>query len=556
MKEHLRKILKAAPFNLGEVDLTWVSHTYESLTVEEKIGQLFVLSSMGLDPEEPARLGALKPAGICRFFTRDAVAEVALMEDVRRKARVPLLVAADLEGSRMSLPFGTEVPNPLALAAIDDVEATREISCIMAREAAALGINWSFGPVIDINANFRSAIVATRGFGSDVEVIERHALAQIVELQKLGIAATAKHWPGEGYDDRDQHLVTTINPLRTEEWEATFGRLYSAAIGAGVKSIMSAHIALPAFALAEDAGSGLEAYRPASINRHLNETLLRNRLGFNGLIVSDATGMAGLGSWGPREVSLPEVIENGCDIILFSNDPDADYAIIRQAIASSRISPERLEAALHRTLGLKASLGLHNGVKPVDEAVLGMEHNRATAIAIARRAPTLVKDTARTLPLSRERHKRILVFSTGIVSPIHDSIEFTLIERLAQEGFEITVNNRADNELQDFDQFDLVLYLMGEETLLTRGHIFFDWARLTGNFRKAMQRPWHDVPTILVSFGYPYYLYDAPRMPCVVNAYASMDSMQEVVVECLLGRQPWNANSPVDPFCNLPDAAF
>ena len=204
----------------------------------------------------------------------------------------------------MSLPFGTAVPNPLGLAAVDDVAATERISGDHGREARAIGVNWSFTPVIDINQAFRSAIVGTRSFGSDVDLIERHALAAIRAFQREGVAATVKHWPGEGYDDRDQHLVTTANPLGVEEWEATFGRLYRAAIEAGVMSVMSAHIAFPAFVRSLEPEAGLEAFRPASVSRLLNVELLRRRLGFNGLIVSDATPMAGFGAWASRDVTI------------------------------------------------------------------------------------------------------------------------------------------------------------------------------------------------------------------------------------------------------------
>ncbi len=224
----------------------------------------------------------------------------------------------------------------------------------MAEEARAIGINWSFTPVIDINAAFRSAIVATRGFGSDVDTIEQQALAQIAEFQAAGVAATVKHWPGEGYDDRDQHLVTTINPLTMDQWNASFGRLYRAAIANGVMSVMSAHIALPAYILSKNPDAGVEAYRPATTSRALNIDLLRGELGFNGLIVSDATPMAGFGAWGPRAEMLPEVIENGCDIILFSRDAAADVALITEAVADGRISARRLDEALTRVLGLKA----------------------------------------------------------------------------------------------------------------------------------------------------------------------------------------------------------
>ncbi len=552
------EFLRAAPFHLDDAGIVWVEQTLAGLSEEERAGQLFVHISMGRDEGELERLARLHPAGITRFFTPDFDYEAGFMDAARAQARVPLLVSADLEGSRMSLGFGTEVPNPLALAAIDDVQASRSIARIMAEEARAVGINWSFTPVLDINAAFRSPIVATRGFGSDMGRIARHALSQIEVFQAHGIAATVKHWPGEGHDDRDQHLVTTINPLSLEDWEASHGALYRAAIGAGVLSVMSAHIAFPAFVRTLDPGAGLEAFRPASVSRLLNEDLLRGRLGFNGLIVSDATPMAGFGAWGPRAEMLPQVIENGCDLILFSPDPEADLALIRAAIADGRISAARLETALLRVLGLKAALGLHRAAPvPMAEsrAQIGKAADRAEARAITARAPTLVKDVKGLLPLSPVKHRRVLIASGGIVQPFFaEPLPFSLPERLRAEGFEVTM--LAPGITPDPAEFDLMLYLFGEETLLTRGRIFLDWAKIAGNFNAAMERYWHEMPVALISFGYPYYLYDAPRMPCVINAYATMETMQEAVVECLLGRAPWNSVSPVDAFCGLEDARY
>lgn len=545
--------LRRAPFDLDDAAIGWVTQTLAAMTPADKAGQLFIHMSMGNDPEELPRLARLRPAGITRFFGPDPTHEAGFMDAVRAQAQVPLLVSADLEGSRMSLPFGTEVANPLALAAVDDVEATRAIATLMAKEARAFGINWSFTPVLDINAAFRSPIVATRGFGADPERIERHALAQLTAFQAAGVAATAKHWPGEGHDDRDQHLVTTINPLDLETWEATHGRLYRAAIAAGVKSIMSAHIAFPAFVRSLIPDAGVEAYRPASVSRLLNQTLLRERLGFNGLIVSDATPMAGFGSWAPRARMLPEVIENGCDLILFSPDPEGDLALVTAAIADGRISAARLEAALLRVLGLKASVGLHHGAAPA--RVLATDEGRALARAVTARAPTLVKDVQGTLPLQVAQHRRVLVISGGIISPIHrDPLPFDLPDMLRAEGFEVT-EHRPGQPISPAE-FDLVLYLFGEETLLTRGRIFLDWARVMGNFHDAMHRTWHEVPTIMISFGYPYLLYDAPRAPCMINAYCTMRSMQAAVVDCLVGRAEWAGRSPVDPFCGLEDARF
>lgn len=550
MFDHLR----LAPFHLDDAGVAWVRAELARLTPEERVGQLFVHISMGSDPGEVARLARLQPAGVTRFHGPDLQAEVGFLTRAQEAVRLPMFITADLEGSRMSLPFGTEVPNPLALAAVDDVAATTAISRIMAEEAKAIGINWSFTPVIDINAAFRSPIVATRGFGSDVARIERHALAQIAAFQAEGVAATVKHWPGEGHDDRDQHLVTTVNPLSLEAWEATHGRLYRAAIAQGVMAVMSAHIAFPAFAAAMGA-EGVEQYRPASVSRHLNEGLLRQRLGFNGIIVSDATPMAGFGAWGPRAEMLPEVIENGCDIILFSDDPEGDHALIARSVAEGRISAARHEAALVRVLGMKAALGLHRGVPELRPEALGRPEARAVARAVTGRAPTLVKDVQGVLPLSPARTKRVLVVSGGIVSPLHPlPFAFDLPQLLAREGFDVAVH--VPGERIDPGGCDLVLYLFGEETLLTRGRVFLDWAKVMGGFGPAMQRVWHEVPVVMVSFGYPYLLYDAPRVPCMVNAYATMPSMQAAVLDCLMGRAAWNMDSPVDPFCGLPDAVF
>jgi beta-N-acetylhexosaminidase len=456
----------------------------------------------------------------------------------------------------MSLPFGTEVPNPLALAAVDDVQTSGAIARIMAVEARAAGVNWSFTPVIDINALFRSPIVATRGLGSDPARIREHALAHIRGLQANGVAATAKHWPGEGHDDRDQHLVTTINPLSMDDWNATHGALYRAAIEAGVMAVMSAHIALPAYVHAQDPDAGVEAYRPASVSPLLNQTLLRGELRFNGVIVSDATPMAGFGAWAHRDEMLPEVVSSGFDVILFSDEPEADIARIEAALDDGRITAARLDEAMVRILGLKAALTLHKtGYQPADRSKLFNSDNARTAEAVTARAPTLVKDVKGILPLSPECHRRVLVYTTGIITPLHGAGEpMAFPDLLRAEGFDVTLY--SPEARPDQRDFDLVLFVMGEETLLTRGRIFLDWNRLTGGMHGAMQRHWHEVPTALISFGYPYYLYDAPRMPCVVNAYATMDTMQRATLECLMGRAPFQGKNPVDPFCGLPDAQY
>lgn len=548
--DHLTK----APFNLDPAAMAWVRETFGQMSPDDKLRHLFTLLSAGDDAEAIAMQQAFRPGGITRMRGSDAAREQAIIGGFNDAASVPLLVSADLEGSRMSLSSGEEWPNPLALAAIDDIEVTQKVSRMMAEEARAAGINWSFTPVLDINAAFRSPIVATRGFGSDPEVIARHAFTQMKVFQSHGIAAAVKHWAGEGYDDRDQHLVTTINPLSMDEWEATFGRLYRGAIEAGVLSVMSAHIALPAF-VREQVGDevGVEAFRPASISRLLNEELLRKRLGFNGLIVSDATGMAGLGAWSKRSEHLPEIIASGCDVILFSNDPEQDLRFLDAALADGRLSQERVDEAVLRQLGMKAALGLHVSAELPQRT--DRETARSYADAVARRAPTLVKDVQELLPLDPKSKRRVLVFSGGIVFPfLPEPLPFVLPELLADKGFEVTLYEPGMEV--SAEKFDLILYLFGDETLLTRGRIFLDWLGLTGHFATAMARHWHEIPTVMISFGYPYMLYDAPRVPTYINAYSTTETMQRAVADLLTGGAEWNRTNPVDPFCGLEDARY
>jgi beta-N-acetylhexosaminidase len=545
--------LSAKPFNLDGAAIAWVRDTLRALTPDDKIRQLFNLRLRGNDPAAYGSSRDFRPGGITVTPGSDWAAQRALVADFNATAPVPLLVSSDLEGSRMSIAGGGEYPNPLALAAIDDVALTTAISEAMATEARHAGINWSFTPVLDINEKFKSAIVATRGFGSDVATIEKHAVAQMLAFQKHGVASAIKHWPGEGFDDRDQHLVTTVNPLSMEEWETQFGRLYRAGIDAGALTVMSGHIALPAYIRQRNPDAGVEAYRPASLSHDLNVTLLRGQFGYNGLIVSDATGMAGLKSWSSRSQYLPELVAAGCDIILFADNPELDYSYVAAALDDGRLSWERVEEALTRQLALKAALGLHKPAPALTE--IDAATNKRLAEDAARRAPTLVKDVQALLPLDPERHKRVLVFSTGIVFPyMPNPIPFALPEMLKQKGFDVTM--AAKGTWVNPKDYDLIVYLFGEETLLTRGHIFLDWLRLNGDFITAMQRYWTDVPTLMISFGYPYYLYDAPRAPTYINAYSTTDTMQRAVVEALLGNHAWNTNSPVDPFAGDEQARY
>ncbi|MGR9248254.1 glycoside hydrolase family 3 protein [Rhizobium leguminosarum] len=553
--------LRKAPFNLDNAAISWLHDTYASLDLDDKIGQLFTLIMIGTDEEDFKRIASLRPGGVTRFFTPDLELERRVISDLVAKSKVPPIISADLEGSRHSFAFGTPVLGQLGLAAVDDVQATEKSSEILAREGRAMGVRWSFTPVIDINTAFRSPIVGTRSYGSDVNKIERHAVAHVHGLQRHGVAATAKHWPGEGYDDRDQHLVTTTNPLSMDEWKETFGRLYGTLINEGVLAIMSGHISLPAYIRSKVPDAGLEAFRPASVSRLLNVDLLRDELGFNGIIVSDATPMGGLSAWGHHLDTLPDIIANGCDMILFSDEPEEDMAAVKAAVEDGRITPERLEEAVLRVLALKAHLKLFQPSDVLPDAaearhLLAHPDNVAASREYIGRSPTLVKDVNGIFPLHPAKTKRVLLVDGGIIHPLMPQpLEFLLPALLRKEGFEITID-RPDI-VPTPDDFDLVLYALGDESLLVRGRIFVDWHRMGGGgLFKAMYRPWTNIPSVMISFGHPYHLYDAPRVPAYINAYSTMDSVQEAVVDCMLGRKPFLGTNPVDPFCGLEDARY
>ena len=273
------------------------------------------------------------------------------------------------------------------------------------------------------------------------------------------------------------------------------------------------------------------------------------------MIVSDASEMAGVTSWCGARAAKWQMIAGGCDMILFTRAPEADLAEVQAAVEDGRISAERFEDAVLRVLALKAALGLHDKAIARPRGTIARASDKAIADAALLRAPTLVKDTQGLLPISPARHRRVLVISGGIISPMHsEPFAFKLPDMLIAEGFEVTVHTQQP--AVDPANFDLVLYLLGEETLLTRGRVFLDWARIGGDFVGAMRRYWHDIPTAMISFGYPFHLYDAPRVPTYINAYCTIEEMQAAVVDLLMGRHPWNRNSPVDPFCGLEDAKY
>jgi beta-N-acetylhexosaminidase len=552
------------PFNLLDEDLAWVRVTRNGMSTGAKIRQLFVHVFFGDDLALAKRYAVLTPGGVHRFTGKEIEPAWHATRAFMEACEIPPFMTADLEGGGHHAGCMTAMTNQLGLAAADDDALSHAVVSAMAREASALGINWTFTPCIDINKDTGSAIVGTRSYGSDAAIILKQALIHMNAMQANGVAATAKHWPGEGYDWRDQHLVTTINPLGVEEWQSVYGAIYKSLIGEGLLSVMSAHIALPAYMAAKGLEEGLERYRPASVSKLLNFDLLRGELGFNGLIVSDATPMAGFQAFDARARMVPMAIENGCDVFLFTTDEEQDITHMENGLRSGLLSEQRLEDAVTRILALKAALGLHRKslderLKPLDEAKEIVRHPDHAKLArqVADQSVTLVKDTQGLLPLSPSKHRRITWISRGAQGfvPGLPPLQMDELKRgLEERGFEVSSYDPANPPTPL--NADCVLYVMCDESSLGKSRIFLNWRSEQEGLGNMMARYWHDLPTVMVSFGHPYYLQDVPRMPVYVNAYSTVPDAQLAVLERLTGNAPFSGKSPMDPFAGAPDARY
>jgi beta-N-acetylhexosaminidase len=551
------------PFNLTSDDMAWVTRTRDSMSTAQKIRQLFVQVFFGDDISNAARLGALSPGGVHRFMGQDLERNWAATRASMETCDIPPFVTGDFEGGGNHATCMTSFTNQLGVAAANDPALAAQVVTAMAKESAALGFNWTFTPCVDINKNTGSAIVGTRSYGSDETTILQQALIHMRMMQAEGIAATAKHWPGEGLDWRDQHLVTTHNPLTPTDWHKSFGHIYKSLIDAGLMSVMSAHIALPEYAKTKGA-DGLELYRPASLSKFLNFDLLRGELGFNGLVVSDATSMAGMGSFAGRATVVPQAIENGCDVFLFCENEEQDILHMENGLRSGALSEQRLHDAVTRILGMKAALGLHK--KTLDQRILPFEQvkemvhsekHQALSRKVADQSVTLVKDTKNFLPLNPTRHKRICWISNGapgFFPGMATQPMDTLRSTLEQRGFIVTDYNT--DSPPSAETTDLVLYVLAEESSFGKSRIVLPWKTLQPGIPNLMTRYWHDVPTIMVSFGHTYYLQDAPRVPVYINAYSTVPDAQLAVAERLTGNRGFSGVSPVDAFAGAPDARF
>ncbi|MBO1305703.1 glycoside hydrolase family 3 protein [Enterococcus sp. 669A] len=557
--------LKAKPFDLTEKQSEKVQQIVQQLSLEEKIGQLFCLHGDYKDTDEIKQVIADYTPGAMMYRPGDSQQIQEIHRLIQENSKVPLLLAANLEAGGDGIgKDGTFFGRAIQVAAAEDEKHAYRLGKIAGAEGAAVGCNWAFAPVVDINLNFANPITNVRTFGSDVSRVKDLALQYIRGCQEEGVAVSIKHFPGDGVDDRDQHLLTSVNSLSTDEWDQTYGVVYRELIEAGAKTVMAGHIMQPAYSRKLRPGISDNEILPGSLSPELLQDLLRKELNFNGLIVTDATNMAGFSSCGKRKELLPQAIAAGCDMLLFTRNLAEDYASVLEGYHSGIISAERLEEAVLRILATKASLGLLDKEQLVPDkdalSVLRCDQHRRWAYELADESITLVKDTQNLLPLTSADYKKVLVIVLGDVVSASGKppVSQSFIQHLRAEGFEPTIFQKelhgdllTKAPVEELTaQFDLVLYFANIKTASNQTTVRINWLAPMG-----VDVPWfvEEIPTMFISIANPYHLQDVPMIKTYINAYTANEFNPKVLVEKLVGKSPFKGINPIDPFCGYWD---
>ena len=269
---------KANPFFLDDEKIRWVEETYDNMTLDEKIGQLFCPIIFTKDKQELENF--IDKYHIGGMLYREGPGqEIRDAHKILQEAsKIPLLTASNLEyGGNGSAVEGTYYGRQMLVAATNDTDSAYRLGKISCREGAAVGVNWAFAPVVDIDRNYHNPIMNVRTFGDDVQRVIDMGTAYIKAAKEEGVATAVKHFPGDGIDERDQHLLTSVNSLSVSKWDESYGRIYEAMIEAGTLSIMAGHIALPSY---EDFYEGKEVNKviPATLSPNLLKKLLREQV--------------------------------------------------------------------------------------------------------------------------------------------------------------------------------------------------------------------------------------------------------------------------------------
>ncbi len=515
---------------------------------DHEVGQKMLLAFAGkqLTPQMQAALRDYRPAGITLFrhLNVDHPAQVqTLCADLQRAARElglpPLLIAADQEGGQlMAVGEGvTPLPGNMALGAAGSEALAEEAGAVLGRELAAMGVNVDYAPVCDVNINPRNPVIGSRSFGEDPQAVGRLAAAVIRGLQGAGVAAAAKHFPGHGDTDGDSHhglpsVQHDLERLRRVEFPP-----FHAAVAAGVRMVMSAHVALPAV-------DGADA-PPATLSPRILQGILRQELGFEGVIVTDAMDMRAIRQGEALGEDALRAVTAGVDLLLVTADPQDQRRVfehLQQALRDGRLTPQALEASLRRIAELRTWLA---GFDTPDWSAVGCAAHQKTAETIAERALTRVRDHNGILPLHLGPEERLGVVMPRPVdlTPADTSSYVTPqlaaeLRKLHPQVEEISVGHNPSAE--EIGEALRRLEDCGAAVVGTLNA--FAAPGQAELVRQALRLP---MPVVVAALRLPYDLGVFPEAPVFVCTYSLLPPAMRALARALMGQGDFWGRLPV-----------
>jgi beta-N-acetylhexosaminidase len=575
------QLSKYQPFDrkLSRKDEDWVRKTLNSLTLDEKIGQMFLTEAnvvfWNRESQEFKKLQHQivdnKVGGVLLF--RSEVLPTALLANRwQEMAKVPLLISSDLEMG-MGMRFDDTpwwVPN-MAVAATGDVKWARLQGEATALQARAMGINWLFAPTVDVNNNPNNPVINTRSFGEDPSQVAEFTRAFIEGAQGAGAMACAKHFPGHGDTATDSHIGLPVVDVSRERLMSLELIPFRAAIEARVGGVMSAHIALPQIEpelaaavrpLSESEAAHTEfksqtesnAARvtlPGTLSHKILTGLLREELKFNGVIVTDAMNMAGVAArYSPAEAAV-KAIKAGTDLIEKSPDIDAAIAGVKEAVEKGEITEARLNVSVERLLRAKGALDLHRkklvDLNDVDRVVNQPRFNEI-AQQIADHSITLARDEQKVLPLGSAQGK---LLNLTFTDEDDRAITRIFVEELRTRGRQIeshTIDHRATETeiarvLAKLDSLkpETVIYSVAVRARSGKGSV----ALPAVGKRLADELFKRQLPIVVISFGNPYLLSAISASPSYLLAYSPFPVSQRAAAKAVLGEIEVGGKLPV-----------
>lgn len=544
------RVVETPKLTFGPIETKWVDKILSKLTLEEKVGQMVAWRYTGRffnqDSDYIDSLRSLiaeRKIGGLIIFGGEVYETAHLTNALQKLAKVPLLIASDFErGAGNQIDGATLFPSLMGVGATWSEEQAYLMGKITALEGRALGIHMTYAPVADVNINPDNPIINTRSLGEDPEQVSRMAVAFIRGCQENGMIATAKHFPGHGDTDQDSHSV--LPTIKGDRNRLDKVELYpfKQAIKAGVQAIMTAHLHVPAL----DPTPGL----PATLSPLIMTDLLRNEMGFNGIIVTDSMGMGGVTTlYEPEEAAL-KAVQAGVDMILLPPQPDEVIESLTQAVRDGKISEQRINTSVERILKTKARLGLHRqklvDVMRLNERIATNEHLRS-ADKLFEDSITLVKNNGTVIPFAAKEQK-IAVFSlSSDPGGFLDGRTFIreILDRSPESvGFyadAFTGDEFLADYMEEAREADVIVFGLFSSLRAWKGSVGLNQKHI----QLIQEAAGSSTPVVVISFGSPYFLRQFPDVDCYLCAYRWDDPAQKAAAKALFGEIDITGRLPV-----------